>query len=300
MKTIKVFSILLIAICCRTITAHAHYAEKIKTYTQSYPLQSNQVIKISNKFGKVVVNSWNRNEVKVEATIITSAKDERMAQQLLDHINIESRAGTSITFTTRFSGSTARGKSSQSKMEVNYVIYMPSSNPLEIKNEFGNTFLPDWKGVIDIDQAFGELSVGSIANVKSIRVKFGGLNATAIHGGDIKISYSKLHIDKLTGTVSGKIDFCSGVHLGLHNALEKLDLKTSYSDIVCKIAPALDATFQISTSYGDLKNLSGTEIVNQTREKRYGPTFDKSYKGVKGSGKVPVNISASFGNITLK
>lgn len=302
MKTIKVFSILFCMLLLSGIAAHADNIEKRKNYTQSYSLRSNQGVKITNKFGKVEINSWNRNEVKVDVTIITSSNEEAIAQNLLDNISIESRDGNPVSFVTKFSGgNTSSGKkNTRSKMEINYVVHMPATHPLDIKNEFGNTFVPNWEGAINLDQSFGDITAGELPNAKDIKVKFGALDAVSIKDGNIRISYSNLKIDKLTGAVTSKIDFCKGSKLGLQNTLEKLDMKVAYSDVLINLSPALEAAFQIKTSFGSLKNNSNTEIINQTKEKKYGPTFDKTYKGSKGSGKTIINIDSSFGDITLK
>ncbi|WP_346237252.1 hypothetical protein ABDK00_011520 [Niabella insulamsoli] len=297
-KIIKAFSLLL-CLWLVTYAAHADNGEKRKTFTKTYPLRSQQKVKISNKFGKVEVNSWARNEVKVDVTIMASSKDDRATQAILDNINIESSDGDPIVFTTKFSNN-ANTKTKSSKMEINYVVYMPADNPLEIKNEFGSTILPDWRGDVSLDQSFGPLTTGQLQRAKKIDVDFGSLNAAAIHDGQLKISYSKLKVEKLSGAISSKIDFCKGSTLGLHPTLTQLDIKASYSDVSIRLPSNLSARYQIKTSFGDLKNSSPVPISNQTKEKKYGPTFDKVYAGSSGSGKAAVTISSSFGDITLK
>lgn len=302
MKAIKAFNILICMLLVCHIPVYAYNFEKRKNYTQSYPLHHNQKVKIANKFGKVQINAWSRNEVKVDVVIITSSNDEKVAQSLLDNISIESNTGNPIVFTTKFSSSNSgsKNKNSQSKMEINYIVYMPATTPLDVKNEFGNTFVPDWSGVINLDQCFGNVTTGSLPNAKDINVKFGALTSSSIKDGNIQVSYSSLSIDKLTGSVSSKIDFCKDAKLGLHSTLEKLDAKVSYSDIIIHISPNLQAAFQIKTSFGSLKNKSNIEIINQTKDKKNGPVFDKTYKGIKGSGASIVNINSSFGDITLQ
>jgi hypothetical protein len=297
-KIIKICSLLLCLLVVTTIAAHASDGEKRKTFSKSYALRSNQKVKISNKFGKVEVNNWKRNEVKVDVTIIVSSKDDRATQALLDNINIESSDGNPVTFTTKFSN--ANNKTKNTKMEINYVVHMPAGNPLEIKNEFGSTTIPDWEGEVNVNQSFGPLTTGRLHNAKDLDVEFGSLTSTAINDGRIKISYSKLKVDKLSGDVTSKIDFCKGSTLGLQESLKKLDLKISYSDVSLDLSSGLEATFKINTSFGNVKNSSNVNIVNETKEKKYGPTFDKVYSGSKGSGKVSVTISSSFGDVIIK
>jgi hypothetical protein len=297
-KIIKAYSLLLL-LTALMLTARADDGEKNKTYSKTYSLHNNQEVKISNKFGKVTVNHWNRKEVKVDVSITVYSNDDRVAQNIIDNINIESNDGNYISFTTRLSGhNNNNGKNT--KMQVNYVVYMPSSNPLSVKNEFGNTYIPDWAGEINIDQAFGNIETGALPKAKDIKVRFGSLVSKAISDGNMKISYSDLKIDNLSGSVTSKIDFCKGTKLGLENKLQRLDMRISYSDVTLHISPLSDAAFTISTSFGDLKNSSKINMVNETREKKHGPTFNKKYSGTTGSGKAVINISSNFGDILLK
>lgn len=299
-RTIKICSLLFLLFALTTAAAHAdNLDEKRKTYSKSYSLTSNQRVKISNKFGSVDVRNWNRNEVKVDVTIIAFSKDDRAAQAILDNISIESNDGNPVLFTTKFAGNT-NTKGKNSKMEVNYIVYMPAGNPLDIKNEFGSTQIPDWDGEITIKQSFGPIVTGRLQKAKDIDVEFGSLTSSAINNGQIRISYSDMKVDRLSGTISGKIDFCKGTKLGLADNLERLDIKASYSDVSLNVSTKLSTTVNIKTSFGNLKNNSKLDIINKTKESKYGPTFDKTYSGTQGSGKAPVTISSSFGDITLK
>lgn len=297
-RTIKICSLLFLLFALTTSAAHAYnFNEKRKTYSKTYPLKNNQRVKISNEFGTVDVKSWTRNEVKVDVTIIAFSKDDESAQRILDNISIQSSDGDPITFTTKRSGNIGNGKS---RMEINYIVYMPVTNPLDIKNAFGGTTIPDWEGEVNINQSYGAIVTGKLQKAKDVDVEFGSLISSAINDGRIKISYSSLKIDNLSGTISSKIDFCNSSKLVLDNKLEKLDLKVSYSDVSINVSPKLDASFKINTSFGNLKNSSKVEIINKTIEKQYSPTFNKTYSGTQGSGKTIITISSSFGDITLK
>lgn len=299
-RTIKICSLLFLLIALTTSAARADsFNEKRKTYSKSYSLSNNQRVKIANKFGKVEVKAWDRNEVKVDVTIIAFSENERIAQGILDNITIESSDGNPVTFTTKFQGNT-NTKGQKSKMEINYIVYMPASNPLDIKNEFGSSSIPDWEGEVNIKQSFGPITTGKLQKVKDMNVEFGSLISSAINDGRIRISYSDMKVDNLSGNISSTIDFCKGTKVGLNDNLEKLDMKVSYSDVSINVSSKLNTTLNIKTSFGNLKNNSKVDIVNKTKENKYGPTFDKTYSGTQGSGKASVTISSSFGDITLK
>lgn len=299
-RTIKICSLLFLLFALTIPAVRAdNVNEKRKTYSKSYALRDDQKVKISNKFGKVEVKAWNRSEVKVDVTIIAFSENERVAQGIIDNITIESSDGNPVSFTTKFLSNT-NTKGQKTKMEVNYIVYMPAGNPLDIKNEFGSTSIPDWRGEVNIKQSFGPITTGKLQKVKDMNVEFGSLTSSAINDGRIRISYSDMKVDNLSGSISSTIDFCKGTKVGLNDDLEKLDMKVSYSDVSINVSAKLNTTLNIKTSFGNLKNNSKLDIINKTEPKKYGPTFDKTYSGTQGSGKASVTISSSFGDITLK
>ncbi|HEY2581552.1 MAG TPA: hypothetical protein VGI43_07080, partial [Mucilaginibacter sp.] len=62
--------------------------QKFKTYSKSYPIDENDRIKLSNQYGKIAVNTWDRHEIKVDVQIKAEADDDGLAQKLLDGVQI--------------------------------------------------------------------------------------------------------------------------------------------------------------------------------------------------------------------
>ncbi|GAB3009660.1 hypothetical protein GCM10027051_08470 [Niabella terrae] len=295
---LRIYSLLSLLLLATAISAKAGNIEKTKKISKTYALSQQQGVKITNKFGKVDIRTWERNEVKAEATIRVTASSEQAAQQLLDNIQIQSSDGNPVNFTTRFSGGQNR-QSKNSQIHIDYVVYMPARTDLEIKNEFGNTRIPDWTGNLRIEQSFGDVITGRLSGEPDIQVKFGTLRSSSIRNGDIKISYSDLTIEGLQGIISGKIDFCKVVSLGLEKSLEQLDLKISYSDVKLNLNELNDLQLDIRTNFGDVQNKSGIHLEENSKSGNHGPNFNKKFSGKQGSGKTEINIFNSFGDIIL-
>ena len=76
--------------------------EKKKTYSKSYPVSASDKINLTNSFGEMKLITWDKNEVKVDATISTGSDDEARAQESLDRISIEDgKNGNSVFFKTK-------------------------------------------------------------------------------------------------------------------------------------------------------------------------------------------------------
>jgi hypothetical protein len=47
---------------------------QVKNYSKTYAVDGNDILKINNRYGKITVNTWTRNEVKVDVQIKVAAR----------------------------------------------------------------------------------------------------------------------------------------------------------------------------------------------------------------------------------
>lgn len=273
--------------------------EKKKSVNRSYQVSSSDKLNIQNSFGSVEVKTWDRNEIKVDVEIEVSANTEALAQKILDRISVEDEKNSKgISFETKMK-EIKNSKDDKSSMSINYSISMPANNPLTIKNEFGSTTVPDFRGEVDLTSKFGSLTTGNLASIKGINVEFGKANLANITGAPVTIKFSKAVISKLSGAVKLNLEFCSSVKLNLDVNLSSLDLKTSYSTVNLKPLGDLPASYNIATSFGSFKNTSNIKFSSDEEDNGRGPKFDHEYSGKSGSGTIPVKVKSSFGKIIV-
>lgn len=274
--------------------------EKKKAINKSYNVTVADKLSIQNSFGSVEVHTWDRNEIKVDVSIEVSANTDALAQKILDRISVsDEQSGKNIAFKTNLKD-ISNLKGDKSTMSINYSISMPSLNPLQIKNEFGTTTLPDYKGEVDLTSKFGKLNTGNLSSVKSIQVEFGKAKLGNIPGGAVTIKYSGATISRLSGTIKMNVEFSSKVILNLDNNLSGLDLKTSYSTINLKPLGDLPASYSIATSFGSFKNKTAVKFnSDEDDDDRNGINFNHQYDGKSGSGNIPVKVKSSFSTIVL-
>ncbi len=274
---------------------------KTKAVNKSYNVSSADKLNIQNSFGSVKVITWDRNEIKVDVDIEVSANTEALAQKMIDRISVnDGQSGREISFKTAIkdgkNGYNSKGE--KSTMHINYSISMPANNPLTVKNEFGATTIPDYRGEVELTSKFGSLTTGNLINIKNINVEFGKANLANISGTPVTIKFSSVVISKLSGTVKLNLEFCSSVRLNLDNNLTNLDLKTSYSTVNLKPMGELPASYTIFTSFGSFKNNSGIKFSSdEDDDNQKGLKFDYEYTGKTGSGSIPVKVKSSFSKI---
>jgi len=282
--------------------------EKRKTYSKAYTLSAAQAVKIKNSFGTVKLSTVTGNEVKVDVTIIVRSSTDAKAQEMLDNINITDKSsGNLVSFETKNeagdNGNGGRkgkkGNGDQQNMEINYVVYMPDANRLEVLNEFGTTTIDDRTGVTLLTAKFGDLNVGNLARSEAVNVEFGSLNGGQITGGNLSVKYSSAKVKALAGAMKCNFEF-GDAKVGFTNALTDVSINNSYSDVTITVPNSFNGTYDIYTNFGDFSNSTGFKIKAVDDDNESSIKFDKSWAGVSGNGSVKVKIKSNFGKVSLK
>ncbi len=283
--------------------------KKTKSYTKSYNLSSSDKVSLSNQFGEMKITTWDKNEVKVDATITGKSDEEQEAQEILDRISIiDSKEGNTVSFKTKFANDD-KDKRDKNKgdnkehhnqgMEINYAVYLPATATLDAQNQFGKMFVPDYRGEAEIACKFGELTAGKISNAKEVSIEFGEATIAHINGGKLNIKFSEGTVNKLSGDVKTDLSF-SQVKLVIDNDVKSLDIHNSYSTVYLDLNKNLSAAYDIRTSHGEFSNKTSFAIKEEGKDDHgYGPRFNRRYSGTSGSGASKLSINSSFGEIVL-
>ncbi len=306
MKKIIALSIsLLLLVCSLTTIAQdedkpkkKYEFEKKKMYEKTYTLSSSDKVKISNRFGFVKLNTWNKDEVKVTVEMITTAKSESRASNLLESLSVGDKKNGSIVSFKTLMDNDGDNNGSQT-MEINYTVFMPSNNALDLKNEFGAITIADFEGLADITSKFGSLTAGKLSNVEEILVEFGTAKIESIGNGTALFKFSKAEVNHLKGNSTIKFEFCDKSKIMMDNDATNVNINESYSKLYIVPSASFSATYDVRTSFGSFKNRTGNKFTRTDESPEYGNDTNKEYEGQTGSGACKVKIKSSFGNIVL-
>lgn len=305
-RTLKTYSLPLFIVCLFSAThvlAEDPKVEKKKTYTKSYAVSSSDKISLTNQFGELQINTWDKNEVKATVTITAEASTDEKAQAILDRINIEDgKNDGGVFFKTKFDKEKDQKweKGEKQGFHIDYVVYVPARNPLAARNDFGPMSIPDYSGEVTLESKFGSITAGKLSNVKKVSVEFGKGTISSISNGSIVFKFSKGSINNLDGTVNAVFEYCDIAKLHVDNDTKALTVKNSFSQLYLDVTTNLSASFDISTSFGDLHNKTNFDIKEENADDdRRGPRFNKRYQGKSGSGNIAMKIRSEYGQITL-
>ncbi|MBD1385577.1 hypothetical protein IDJ75_09840 [Mucilaginibacter rigui] len=305
--------------------ASGEMIEKVKNYSKSYPADGNDVLQISNTFGKVVVNTWAKKEFKVDVQMKFSADDEEYVNNMIEGSSIsDSKDGSIVSFKTNLARINNRRGSNH--IEINYTVYMPAGNALDLTNTFGSTVLPDLSGKVTIVINYGSLIAQQLTNSENdIRIKFsqnGPSSIALLNGGKFKLEYGKLKagifnnvdadisfstvsVDKLKNSASFRVRYGDGVNIGMiDRSVKNININASFSKIKLDFKDSESFKFDVITKLGSFNyNDDNIKITAKTpSDEERGWSSTKTYKGYigKDNSDGKITIHASFTDVKFQ
>lgn len=308
-----------IAIQFTTLTGKSLDFELKKNFMKEFTSDRSTVLELSNRYGKIDIKTWDKSSVKIDVTVIIKASSKSKAEDKMEQISINlAKNGSNIVGVTEignkekswWSGWTDFGNNT--KMEINYEVFMPSDMTSIIENKYGNVYLPELKGKTSINLKYGNLQARDISNDLLMDISYGKATVGIVKNlsGTLSYSdyrgtaagvvilttkYSKVNLDNVsTLTASSKYD---GYKLG---SAGTVTLTGSYDDV--QIQSVNTATLTTKYTGIDIASLSNT----LTAEIGYGSlkienlkttlkniTVNSSYAPIKIYGTVPAKVDIS-------
>ena len=250
-------------------------------FSQSYSLSSQGRVSLKNVCGDIVIQSWNRNEVLVEA-VKTAHSAERLAEA---EIRVDAD-GESVHIETdypsygSFSCSDSNGWSDESRIiaaSVAYTLTVPRSARIdEVKVVNSNVDLSDLDGDVHISTVNGDVTAAALQGRAHLSTVNGRIDAEGVSG---PIEFS---------TVNGTLD----VHVASLENRQKVSLKSVNGEVILRLPRGAAAEVEASSVHGKIRNDFGWEVD----EGRY---VGRSLKANTGRGGARVKLSNVNGTIRI-
>ncbi len=317
------------------------FVEKKKTIVKVFEVGPHTQLNIDNQFGDVKINLWNKREIRVDIVISANASNEAKALEYLNNVTIEEKKETNgVHLTTaisrRPSGATFWGnRQEDNSLRIDYQVSMPSSNPLHVKNKFGNTDIPLFSAPLTVEALHGNFNARDLENIhNTITVMYGDAAIGKMGGGKVDAKYSKLDLSQvkslilsnkfgkltigeveslnadidysgakvgtLTGSGTVKLSYSNGFTLNECTA-DNISIQADYSSVVL---PADASRFDVTVTYGSFQYPPKSQVsFTNYPDKNINPGKTRQYEGVvSGSGNKISNIKvvSKYSSVRLK
>ncbi len=306
-------------------------AIKVKKISRSYTVDAADKLSIQNSYGKVVVNTWAKKEIKVDIEIKAYERDAENAEKLLQTVTIkEQKEPNLIAFQTVINKSNFKNNSwwkmsfsdddgSDRKVEIIYNIYMPANNPLQISTNYSNITLPDLSGPVSISMNYNDLTAGKLNNgANAISSNYSKLNVQAFNGklscnygsaniadaDNLKasVNYTGLTVGSLSGSSNINMSYSPGFKIArLASDFKNLNVNADYSTIALGFASNESFNFDVTVNYAGFKyEADKVTITSKTPDdEERGWSATKNFKGSYGKnpGNAKIVIKADYGAV---
>lgn len=140
---------------------------KTKKLNYEKEVGENHQLHVHSSYGKIVVNTWDEKYIAIEVEILVEGKEEKDVMDRLNKIDVDFLTNGTTTKATskipRINNSwSIWGSKKQLKTEVNYIIHMPANNQLNIKHSYGEIYLDESYGNVDIRFEYGRIAIGNL------------------------------------------------------------------------------------------------------------------------------------------
>ena len=228
-------------------------SERSKRWDKTYDLSPTGKVHIENKYGKVVINGWEKNKVKVSINIQINHRKDESAEKLLDRIQPKAvQAGNFIQFVSEIKDRDANifakyfSKANpfdfdKSNVQIDYEVYLPKNAELSITNKFGDIIIDSWTGDFETDLQHGDIWINGNISTAKVDMRFGKFHARNLDYGNLKMDNGAIDVEsaqKLKIISSG-----SDIRLG---DIPDLELYSSKDEVQLEAIGSLRGDFKFS------------------------------------------------------
>jgi len=195
--------LLLLALLTGTTALAQDFTDK-RSVTRSYPASRETTLEVQNKYGKIQLATWERDSVDVSVDLFLTESSSSKLRKLKDDIHIDfTGTNTYILVKTVIESESGRLASelrsvthtitgSNKRVEVNYMIHVPKYMDVVLQNKFGDIFLDELDGQVDIDLSNGVLKANRLEGNCAISLSFANGMINALGSATMDLSYTDL------------------------------------------------------------------------------------------------------------
>ncbi|MEM6377708.1 MAG: hypothetical protein AAF705_05825 [Bacteroidota bacterium] len=206
MKLVFKLTVLLLSVSLVNCTAEPNFGrrEYTKTIKKEFDIASNGTTYLSNKYGEVDVKTWDTNRVKVSVNIVVNANSEETADEVFNRINVNfSNANDYVKVKTEIESKRSswlswgsNNNSSKSDYRINYEVYLPTTNNLDISHRYGDVYTAKMEGKVNFDLKYSNFKAEGVGDDSRITFAYG--NGAILTAKDLStsVSYGKLNINQ--------------------------------------------------------------------------------------------------------
>lgn len=176
-----------------------------RTRKEGFSVTRESTLEVENKYGTILIVPWQKDSVQVITDIHLEAKNSSKMRKLKNDIRITTSSTRNYILVQTIIGdgssklaselrTLSNTLSSHSSVEINYTIYLPEYLNLVLTNKFGDIYIDDIHGDVDISLSNGALKANNFSNSAEIELVFAKGKIRHLGNASLNMSYSELQL----------------------------------------------------------------------------------------------------------
>ena len=232
--------LILSALMLGTLASAQDHTDK-RSVSRSFPASLETTLELVNKYGKIQVVTWDKDSVSVEVEMFLSESSASKLRKLKEDIKIDF-TGTNNYIVAKTVIESERGrlaselksigntiKGTNKRMEINYLVHVPRHLDVVLNNKFGDIYMDDLEGQVDIVLSNGVLKANRLVGNSTITLNFADGMIKSLGSSTMKLSYSDIVLSEVSqldlSSKSSKLNVDSVNVLKIDSRRDKLYFK---------------------------------------------------------------------------
>lgn len=196
-RTVLCFWLVLIFLSPERGAAQVYTDRKVR----NFKVVQNATVDVSNKYGKVHVVTWDKDSVRFEIDLRLSANSYQKMDKQRKNIGFKF-SGTSANVTAQTVFINKGGIISDfvdaympsDQVSIDYMVYVPKNIKLKIENKFGDIYLDDYHGELNVVLSNGDMKANKLTGAPNLNLSSSNVVINSISNGKIVASYSDIEV----------------------------------------------------------------------------------------------------------
>lgn len=243
-----------------------------RDYARMYSVPDNAKVEIVSKYGEIIIQTWELDSIKFEVVVKAEGRNSSAVRKSMDRVDVRFRkVGSIISAITRVSSGSGLLNNimnevegvvrPNNKLQVNYEVWLPENVDLSIENKFGDIYLADLNGEVDLNISHGDIKANHFQGYLNLKhsygkSSFGDLEKAmmTLRGADLKLDRVK-QLNVESGSSEIVIEHVERGQFNSRN--DKIFLSTA-ENITCEgsftnlTADYVKGSVLLDFSYGDI------------------------------------------------
>jgi len=266
-----------------------------KNFEQRYKVSPDGEMELTNKYGHIIVHSWEHDSVYVQIKATADGKSPDVIKKVLSKVSVDfKKVGRVVLVETTFEQSTglfgsllsdvedySKNLFGGTKVSVNYEVWMPRKMDIHIENKYGNVFLSTLTGYVTVNLSHGDLKANGLEKDFNLTHSFGRSRIDKLHKGTFSLKGAEVKVDKarLLNFESSSSEITLGIieYAQFHSRNDKISIQQA-DDIIAEgvftdfSVDMILSSAQLDFNYGDVyitrvqKGFKSIDIIGKSTD----------------------------------